>query len=694
MLLLLWLSIAPATSLAFQGVLLPENGNGQSSEHQTLELSLSNVLQQQAYNIKINQAALLCKDVCQSTSADLFTQILTTYPDTELVFFYDVQQADVTIVTVVDPFSMDLLARATLPKTAAISETQRINDLGILLLEELTQRQVKQTLTIRMSKFSIDEMAPVSSFLLSLSANNQIKLLETAQLDEVFSSFMPILQTTYALTTDVSVSHLIDEFRRYWDLQGIKVRTDYDRLTGELVIVRVGVPYWPSLLLMLVMLIVCLLSVFWYLRRRNIQLQLSFFSDKRKVDDWLELYDATNKPWVRLNPNLINQASYWRQIKRESQQLEKQAKLFYEAGDVNTSKLFISKALNINASAPDANKLVLKIQQDEKNKALLNEDEQWIRNKIAKAMINLRNDNYYKALRQAYQAEARCGQQKALKRQLKAIKKLVNKILFQSAFRIDRVQIKLTDDIGVLSIGREEQVYIGRDDNWIAAKGVGVMQFLHKGLSRIGQHAKLSFSEQGLSITELGSTNGTYINKTKLAVDDDVYLQHGDVLLLAAKNTRMGLAQRLTEASKNRDFYCLEFPSDMTKEGFIADYTKVWSDYMLSVHRKFVLSRQALYVCLDNDSKQLFAAMQPPEPAQGKALFIISLMPYLTISPVPSLPIKLNNEEVLGKTAIELPAEITCKSHKIQILANEFSYISEYTKSNFQSELKIKDVEK
>ncbi|GEM_PF-6742043 len=678
-----------AVSEGFQGLVVPLNGA--QNEDSAIEIALSDAFKNGSINVRINQSSILCQDLCSPSSDALFDNILKHYPDTDIVFFYDSNSSEVSSVTAIDALSMNVLTKISLPKASSVSDAQRFTDIGKLVLNAITEQQTFTSITISMFGFTIDEMTPVSGFLLSLSANNQIKLIETSQVESSFSSYIPVINTTYALSTDVPANHLINEFIRYWDLQNITVKTDYDRIQGELSLTRVGVPYWPSLLSIFLVFIVFFMLLYWFTLRRGIQSKLNELALNKKADDWLALYDKSNKPWVRLNHHWTNKASFWRQIKRESQQLEKQAKLFYDAGDTNTAKLFISKALNINASAPAANELIQKIKVEEENVELLNDKEQWIRNKIAKAMINFRNNNYYKALRQAYQAEAKCGQQKALKKQMKAINKLVNKILFQSAFSVDRVHIKLTDAIEMTSIGREDEIYIGREDTWISEQGVGVMQFIHKGLSRIGQHAKLTLSNNGLSITELGSTNGTYHNAEKLNANESILLQQDDLLQFSAKSKRQGLAQRLTNVS-HASFYCFEFPIESTKADYIDDYTKVWSDYMMAANRKFIITKKPVYIHLNIARNQLHTTFEKSESKSEIALFMLSLMPYLIIEPINSNKILLNNEEVLGRTALQLPAEIAYKDVKIQILANEFSYISEYTKSTIQSELNLKDV--
>ncbi|MEK6221736.1 MAG: FHA domain-containing protein [Chloroflexota bacterium] len=51
-----------------------------------------------------------------------------------------------------------------------------------------------------------------------------------------------------------------------------------------------------------------------------------------------------------------------------------------------------------------------------------------------------------------------------------------------------------------------------------------------KGVSRL--HATIKFNEQEISITDLGSSNGTRINKSKLPPHEENNLNHGDIIAL------------------------------------------------------------------------------------------------------------------------------------------------------------------
>ncbi|MEM0910465.1 MAG: hypothetical protein AAGJ37_05785, partial [Pseudomonadota bacterium] len=201
-LLICALSMGISYSWAYQSVLLPLNNDSTAIDHQEIELALAKALKNSGHQTRSNLSALFCKKGCEPSSPELFETIIATYPDTELVLFYEFEQSSIRSVTAVDALSSNVLANVSLPISSSVTEVQRANDLAVLLVEALKQQQVFKRLTVELSRFSIDEMATVSSFLLSLSNSNQIKLIETRQLESLFSSYIPIIETTYALTTD------------------------------------------------------------------------------------------------------------------------------------------------------------------------------------------------------------------------------------------------------------------------------------------------------------------------------------------------------------------------------------------------------------------------------------------------------------------------------------------------------------
>ncbi|MEO1442002.1 MAG: response regulator [Chloroflexota bacterium] len=86
-----------------------------------------------------------------------------------------------------------------------------------------------------------------------------------------------------------------------------------------------------------------------------------------------------------------------------------------------------------------------------------------------------------------------------------------------------------------------EQMIIGRG-NGAGAPDVDFGPYVkdEHGLSR--RHAILLARKKFLTIRDMGSTNGTYINGLRLPVDQDVPLEHGDVVTFGKLETRLMFA--------------------------------------------------------------------------------------------------------------------------------------------------------
>lgn len=88
-----------------------------------------------------------------------------------------------------------------------------------------------------------------------------------------------------------------------------------------------------------------------------------------------------------------------------------------------------------------------------------------------------------------------------------------------------------TSDGGTLSLPARDEIIIGREDPVseifpdIDLTGLGGME---KGVSR--RHAKIVRMAGGLAVEDLGSTNGTYVNKKKVQPNSPQDIKPGDEL--------------------------------------------------------------------------------------------------------------------------------------------------------------------
>ena len=72
-----------------------------------------------------------------------------------------------------------------------------------------------------------------------------------------------------------------------------------------------------------------------------------------------------------------------------------------------------------------------------------------------------------------------------------------------------------------------------KDREMMIGKVRGITDICLEGRSISRVHARISQDQEGCSITDLGSTNGTYVNGTRLAERQRKYLQQGDEVRIA-----------------------------------------------------------------------------------------------------------------------------------------------------------------
>ncbi|MFC3121576.1 FHA domain-containing protein [Agaribacter flavus] len=628
-----------------------------------------------------------------------FDDLVSRYPSLDAVIQYSLTKQDTEQLSIsaLDPYAHSKLFSISLPLLHEDSSSAEntpytpllslADDIGQAAALKLVTHQQLIQLNLSLEGFKIDELVPLTTYLLSLSKQNQVKLIETVQVPGKLSSLFPVVSTRYAITTDMSVSQLHNELLRFWQLLEIDVDLTYSRVKAELVLLRTNNPYTPSVVSTTLGMLVILVIFHLFIRRYYFHHQLEMLANGKRADEWLDTYARADKPWLRLGEKWQSQLNYWQQIKRESAQLEKQAKTLFDAGDVTSSKLFISKALNINTNAPVATKLMLAVENFEKDSKQLSDKEQWIRNKVAKAMSNYRNNQVFKALRQAYQAEESAKQDKQLKKQLKAIRKLINRINNELSPELERISIVQTASSQELSVGCESCLMIGREnvDFVPPDSDTGAILINHKGLSRVGRHAKISASQAGFFIEDLGSANGIYVDDRRLEKGLAHKLSSGEQLTLGAESKLAAVCFQV-DIGKTQGLLQLNSDNALKNKLPLNELANIWPDYVQAIRKNICLMRQHSYLYLDKKSGELLLSDRVVDDKKIKkgmperiALARIELGESSTISPLFSDAVvaengadvvEVNGHKLLGKMPLILPIELRIADQLISITAS------------------------
>lgn len=545
----------------------------------------------------------------QPSLEEALQQIRTQAENVQLVILYEFNETpngEITAsIKLMDPLSFSIRFADKIvygSKTPAIDYFAFGQDVGRLIdkrLQEITPSHFYQLL---LSGFLVDELSGLSTYILSNSPNSMLKLINSMQQDSLLGNYQSVVTSEYQLQSSLSATQFNQLLQQYFARQNINIQSQYMHTTKQLVVQRTGNPYAPSMVTSFIIFVLVIVFFAGFIRRQMLHLYLQEHTTKRNAQAWLATYKKAAFPVYRLKSKWSSQASYWMRLKRESEEFAKQAKVYYDAGDVNTSKLFISKSLHSDSSNESAKSLSYEIEAYENNTQQLSENEQWIRNKVAKAMNNYRQQQPIKALRRAYQAYERATQVKDLKRQAKAIKKLINKIKAEYVTQARSIMLHCSSDPSSYLICQNQTVHIGRlpnktDAPWISNQD-SVFYINHKSVSRIGQQCQVQRVDDGYCLQDMDSKNGSIVNQQRCEADTLCHLSDGDIIQLGAKSFSSAVRLRVS-LSKDNELMQLSFAQQATALLDRRELNKIWPDNTLATRTSLTCVKRSCHLIFD-----------------------------------------------------------------------------------------------
>jgi len=569
----------------------------------------------------------------------LFFGKRSTPEQAEGVFSLQASLVDPLSLREYDVFDLSFIDSQTAPDRLQLKSMAA--DLGTMIAHSLQNLEKQHSFYLDLVGFTIDEIAPFASFVMAKSITSKLTLLRSEKINDTLFAYLPTISSHYQVTTALTQSQFNHLLLQFFEQESIDVINEYQVETNLLAINRIGNPYTPSLVSS-VLLLVLLFTIFaLFIRRQYLQNQLEDYAKSKSVDSWLAVYDDAKAPWYMLKGRWKNQHNYWLRLQRESSDLEKQAKLFFDAGDLISAKLFISKSLNINADAPVALSLVEKISTQEANEQAFSSKEQGVRNKVAKAMNNYRANKPIKALRQAYKALEESQSEKKLKRQHKAIKRLIQKINvdFTQSHEVLELTDMNTNEVSIVST--LEELLIGRQANkpFSEASQALVDRSLqifieHKALSRVPKQCKFSM----------------------LRVD-------GAQSVMSAR-----IAEQLTHTLDR------------------AELIKIWPNFMHAMQSSFVMTKSDVVLAIDSQQNRLriVSLYELEHSSSLRGILRIWLGENASIAPLAGFDdgqsddaqsdddertdvVRCNDEKLLGIVPLILPCDVIFKEHHVRI---------------------------
>ncbi len=622
-------------------------------------------------------------------------------PEIDLVLFYELlrpiqipsnsdmnepvnDRDNVTLeVTMIDPLTFKIMASDRLSLLGQPSYQALLSlaeDLGTVLLQSLQNEQVRQQYEIVLNDFVFEELNGFSTFILEKNENHYLKLVSSTQNYTMFDAYFPVTSNQYQLLSTLPIDSVQTYLTRFFKASSVDVSVQVNQSKAsiqQIIVNRQGNPFAPSFLSSAILLILVLIAITWFVRRKSLDYKLHALAEVRNASDWLKTYEKATFPLYALASKYASQAIYWSRLADESNELHSQAKLYFEAGDFNTAKLFISKSLHMNTANKEAKELVKAIEEYETNTANLSKDEQWLRNKIAKALNNFRQQKPIKALKQLYQAEELAKQQKAFKKQSKAIAKLIKKVKQTFAKEYDSFTLNSTSDATSIVVFYGQKVQLGRspsseDLTWISQQD-SVFPINHKLLSRLGYHGFIEYQDSHFYYVDLDSKNGSFLNRVKCTAQQPVLLKNKDVLQLGSKHPAQSVSLNVV-ISKDTSLMRMTISDQVNELLSKQELNTIWPDNVLAQSSQLACVQSQFLLALHSKTSslrllgvnELSDKVLKHEKLTLIAQFSLGKQSY--ISPMTEdTDLLIDETPIFGEIPLIIPCEIKYKNCHIKI---------------------------
>jgi hypothetical protein len=572
-----------------------------------------------------------------------------------LVILYSLggEQNNTLFVRLLDPLSyrvrfsesLNLLDGSADAKLFALGE-----DMGKLIEARLDGLQAQTEFSLVFDGFLVEELNGLTTQVLANTGNTQLALTKSSISYLLIDKYFTVSNSQYKLTTVLSASQVEQLLTKFFTEQTLDATITFTQMEDQQLqfyIQRSSKPYIYSFITFLLLILAFLFFLGIYMRRRYVDTLLHQYAEERNADMWLDTYKKTTFFLLGLQNKWRTRVPYWSSLQKESIELTDQARLYVDAGDVQTAKLFLSKSLHSNTANSHAKKLLETIKIIELNKKSLSDDEQLIRSKLDKAKNNYRQKQPIKALRHLYKASELAQKSASLKKQAKAIKKLLKQIKLEFCTNEQSLLINCSSDPQSIVLCQNDTLHLGRlssNDNisWISAQD-NIFYINHKSVSRAGRQCSITQQENGFFLTDNGSKNGTYINNESLVPHQPIKLNNTDLIHLGGNIPFVSAAFRVSLSPKETLLALSLDPQSMTlldKQ----ELNKVWPDNALALKTKLVCVHRECCLVLNTGTCSLHVFELDEMPSQMKL-----------ISQDNTLPIEeKNNDSTLWKPLCQI----------------------------------------
>jgi pSer/pThr/pTyr-binding forkhead associated (FHA) protein len=547
-------------------------------------------------------------------------QVASKAPEVDLIVLYafDDNYEPSLHVRLLDPLSL-LTKFADSLRLLEVSSPSSLTalgqDMGGLIETRLSGTHPQSAYTLYFDGFLFDELNGLTTLVLANNQTSQLILAESSTYYPLVAQYFAVTRSEYTLVTSLNASQVKRLLNEFFVSQNVPSSINFSQTAVQLdsnkmsfTVTRQGNPYAPSLITSAGLVVGIFVLLVLYIRRRFLDLQLQDLAAQRNANAWLNSYEKASFLLYGLRNKWRAQASYWQRLQKESEALARKAKLYFDAGDINTTKLFITKALHANTANKQAKKLLKAIEQIDSDAKSITENEQWIRNKLAKAMNNYRQQEPIKALRQLHQALAVAKKEKSLKKQTKAIGKLTKQIKQEYAQNVNSVLITLNKAPQSLLLCYNENLHLGRRSNregetWISNQDA-VFYLNHKSISRAGQQGYVQKTPTGFYWIDSSSKNGSYVNNELATPHQPVLLHNNDLLQLGGNNKILSAALSI-ELSQQQTVLQMSVQLQSMTQLDKQELNQVWPENALAAKTKLVCLQTICWLVFDTKQQSI-----------------------------------------------------------------------------------------
>jgi hypothetical protein len=635
----------------------------------------------------------------------LMQKVNEKVPEVNLVVLYSFgdELGSTLYVRLLDPLSyrVRFTDNLSLIDEQSVASLQILGqNMGKLIEASLSEMQPQSEYSLSLDGFLANELNGLPAWILANSGNSQLVLTQTNIDYQLFNKYFAISNNQYTLLTTLNASQLKQLLGEFFEQQMLNSTIYFNNKNiqnEQFTVIREGNPYASTLISSVTLIIVFMLLLSLFIRRQYLNSRLCEYGEKRNADGWLLTYEKSSFLLYGLKKKWVSQVPLWTRLQNESSDLANKAKLYFEAGDVHTAKLFLSKSLHANTANSQANTLIKAIEASQANEKSLSENEQWIRNKLAKAMKNYRQKQVVKALRPLYQALEVAKEEPSLKKQASAINKLIEKTKQEFSTNVQALVVNCSSDPQRLVLCQNETIHLGRQSNnddlaWFSTQD-SVFYINQKSVSRAGQQSFIKRQESGFFLVDSNSKNGTFINRNRLIPYQPTRLNNADIIHIGGNTPFLSAALKV-KLKPNESL--LELSIDLQSMALIdkQELDSVWPDNSIALRSRLVCMVQECCLALNKNTHELQVFEIDELPLINQAsnkqnadedlnessnsllwqpLCIIKLGNNASVRPFAPLcknnEIKLDSKSLLGEVPLIFPCSLSYSNINIQLTA-------------------------